>query len=265
MGIGCFLIPFGIFMLYMGITFLTVSERNSIENTIMSLSLAAGILMLFGAYQNISRAVLKNKALDSYENAVKKQLNESAKKATTDPSGSILLEDTETYKPDIIAQWSYTADEWARMKRSEQKRRFKEGIWVSALIGLFGGWVLYASRDVNFAFAFLFSLAIGVLISFIKVGISNSLLANKKNNTIILTTNALIINGKFKVIQDDAIHLEYVKHVEKEQLNFLEFSLQWATRNGVTNDQLQIFIPERFKNDIGKVLDYYKKKGVITE
>lgn len=265
MGIGCFFIPFGIFMLFMGISFFTVADRNSTENAIMSLSLAAGILMLFGAYQNIRRGLVKNKALSSYENEVKKQLNQSAPKAIPDPKDSPDLEDAETYKPDIIAQWSYTTDEWARMRKSEQKRRFKEGIWVSLLFGLLGGLLLYASREVAFGFAFVFSLALGVLISLIKVIMSNSLLTSNKTNTILLTTNALIINGKFKVIQDDAIQLEYIKPVQKNPDNYLEFSLQWATRNGITNDQLQVLIPEQYKEDSAKVLAYYKAKGVTIK
>lgn len=262
MGIGCFLIPFGLFMLFMGISFFTVAERNSTENTIMSLSLAAGILMLFGAYQNIKRAMIKNKALSSYENEVKKQLKQTASNVVSHPSDSMDQEDTETYKPDIIAQWSYTTDEWAKMRKSEQMRRFKEGIWVSLLFGLLGGLLLYASREVAYGFAFVFSLALGVLISLIKVLMSNSLLTSNKTNTIVLTTNALIINGKFKIIQDDAIQLEYIKPVQKNQDNYLEFSLQWATRNGITNDQLQVLIPEKYKGDITKVLEYYKEKGV---
>jgi len=261
-GIGCFLIPVGIFMLFMGITFLSVSERNSTENTIMTLSLVAGLLMLFGAYQNIKRANIKDKALVSYQNEVRKKLSGIQQNSTANATDT--SENAETYQPDIVAKWTYTPVEWALMRKLEQKRRFKEGIWVSTLIGLFGGWVLYIYRDVQFGYAFLFSLVVGVIISLIKVAISNSLLANRKNNTIILTTNALIINGKFKTIQDDAIHLEYVKQIEKDEHSFIEFSLQWATSNGVTNDQLQIFIPERFKGDIAKVLEYYKEKGVTV-
>lgn len=116
--------------------------------------------------------------------------------------------------------------------------------------------MLHSTRGVNYITGLFISLCVGVFISLLKVLVSNAIFRLKKNNSIIITTNALIINGKFKTINDNAIKLEYVKALKIQEDNFIEFSLHWLTRRGVTNDQLRIFVPIQYKSDINKVLEY---------
>ena len=61
------------------------------------------------------------------------------------------------------------------------------------------------------------------------------------------------------------MHLECVSHIKQNDNHFLEFSMEWMTSNGKTNDQTRIFIPERYYAEIEKVLTYYRDKGVKTK
>lgn len=282
--IGCVFILFGFAMLCIGIPFIAIENRNEFENTIMALSLISAVLMLIGGYQAIKKAKLKDTAVNDYEEQIKLQLKsiqstkvkpidngggatETPKIQTHQTTGQVAQKAPDAksngvYRPDIIATWNYTKDEWKLMTKEETTRRLKEGIWVSLGIGLLGGWVLMTYRDATFLTGFLVSLSVGIIISLLKVLLSNNLFNIRKNNSIIITTNALIVNGKFKTLNDIDIHLEYVKSLKIKDDNFIEFSLQWQTRGGMTNDQLRIYVPKLYENEIQKVLDYYSEKGV---
>lgn len=283
---GCVFIFFGFAMLCIGIPFITIENRNEFENTIMALSLISAVLMLIGGYQNIKKAKQKDTAINEYEEQVRQQLKfiQNAEVTNLNKEGTVNdiseiqnhqtpisvkantsnVQSIPEYKPDVLATWNYTKEEWKLMTKEETARRLKEGIWVTILIGLLGGWVLKSSRGATFLVGFLVSLCVGIFISLLKVLLSNNLFRITKNNRIIITTNALIINGKFKTINDIDIHLEYVKTLKIKDDNFIEFSLQWQTRGGVTNDQLRIYVPKVYESEIQKILDYYSAKGVKT-
>jgi len=257
---GCVFILFGFAMLCIGVPFIFENNRGNIEDIIMSLSIISGVLMIFGGYQNINKAKLKDKAVKEYEEEIQLQLNSTKNKIS-----STHIKPEEIYKPDILATWNYTKEEWKLMTKEETTRRLKEGIWVSLSVGLLAGYILYRYKDTTFLFGFLFSLCIGIFISLVKVLISNNLMMLRKSNSIIITTNVLIINGKFKTISDNDINLEYIKILKINANIFMEFSLQWLTRRGLTNDQMRILVPYKYQNEIEKVLDYYKAKGVKIE
>jgi competence protein ComGF len=265
---GYLFIVFGICILCFGIPFLFVENRNEAENTIMILAIFGGLMLLIGAYQTIKMANKKQKALEQYQHQIFAQLTGTdAPKAPSAPlnSETIETEQAEIYKPDLIYKWTYTDQEWKMMNRDERKRRIREGIWVSLLLAFIGGFVLRSSRDTSYWFGFFFSLGIGILISFLKVVLSSNLFSPQGINTIVFTTNALLINGKFKTIQDNLIHLQYLKPVKELNHQYLEFSIDWQTRNGITNDQLRIYVPEKYHEEMQGIIDYYRNKGVRIE
>lgn len=261
-GIGCYLFLLGMAMSVLGISLLVSSDRGEIGTLIMGLSLASGTLLLIGAVQYLKKTRVKEQALASYEQQLYRKPEVQGA-----PEGQYLpvSDHTEVYRPDVVAVWEYTKDEWKWMGRSERKRRFKEGIWVSALVAVLGGLLLSRVRETGYLTGFLISLGVGVLIAVLKILVSDSLFAPGKHNRIMLSTNGLHFNSKFQVIQDDSIQLQHVKPVTADGKKMLEFSIQWMTRNGVTNDQFRVFIPDRYAADIDKVLAYYREKGVSTE
>lgn len=256
---GVLFLILGGFVLILGFSLLMGAGSNGVNYLFAGLLLISGFFLLAGGRQNLLKAKEKKKAVEEYKEKVNLKL--SGEKDTTDVSDNSQLNE---YVPDIIGVLEYEKEEWKLMKSSETRRRLKEGIWVSLLIGILGGYLLMSSRGVPFLAAFLFALVFGLVISYLKVLMSGSLFRMGKENQIVLTTNALIINGKFKTINDDTIALEYVTKVRSEEKDFLEFSIQWKTRRGITNDQFRIYIPERSKDISEKVIEYYKIKGVKT-
>ncbi|NUM32551.1 MAG: hypothetical protein HUU47_09550 [Bacteroidetes bacterium] len=264
---------FGICMLIIGIPMLFASDKGSIPPILTILFLLSGSLMIVGGYQTNKKNKEKEKALNDYQQSIAEQLSGAEKKKTIivkeNKTIDSKLEHTEpnaeNYKPDIIANWHYTIPEWKKMTKEERVRRTKEGIWLSIFIGAAGTLVLMWSRDANLGIALFISFFIGILISVLKIVISSNEMKMTKNNNIIFTTNALIINGKFKTINDVDVNLEYLKFVKHELGNFIEFSLQWATRRGPTNDQFRILIPEKYKDEAKQIFEYYKAKGVRVE
>ena len=263
---GVVFIIFGAIILILGISLVLSKEKSSVEYGLMIAFLSGGILMIWGGVQYILTANEKDKAVDSYELQVMRKLNDfnsdlnSHSENKADAPGQT---ETGVNTPDIIAKWEYTKEEWKHMNQEERRRRIKEGVWFSLLIGVVGGWLL-TGRGETFLFGFLFSLAVGVLISLLKIFISNKQFSVKRNNTVLITTNALIINGTFKVINDEFIKLKQIELIKLGADEFIEFSIIWPTRKGVIDDQLRIFVPPNYKNEAEKVLNYYKDKGVTT-
>lgn len=264
----------GTAILIIGLSLLFENQKSDIEHSLMYLFLLSGVFMIYGGIQNVKKAKQKDAAVNAYHAHIMSQIGDQKSGQSmpmmgpteADPSAEIeAAPPSDTYKPDIIAHWHYSLEEWLFMTSSEVRRRLKEGIWVSLFIGAIGGFILYKFRGANFFFGCLFALAIGALVSWLKISVAKGEFRRRKENEIIFTTNALLINGVFKTIQSNDIQLEYVKKVESGIHTFLEFSLQWMTRKGVTNDQIRILVPQKYQNEIGQILDYYSKKGVKTE
>ncbi|MCC6720826.1 MAG: hypothetical protein IT243_01380 [Bacteroidia bacterium] len=270
--ISVMLIVFGIIMLFIAIPLIFEKNRDSIINTMTFLSFLSSLLFIVGGIQFFKKTKLKEKAVRDYQTSIYEQLANKNNKVIDDTkTENISIEqpsktnETDTYTPDVIAHWYYTNAEWKNMTKEERERRIKEGLWLSPLIGVLGTILLIFTKNADIITAFVISFSMGILISILKIFINNSVFKSCKENNIVFTTNALVINGKFKTINDLDIHLEYLKFVKLGFDNFIEFSLQWQVRGGVTNDQFRILIPEKYKAEAKKIFDYYGNKGVKIE
>ncbi len=263
---GYMLIVFSLFMLLLGISILISENKSSFEYQILFLSLGSGVLMLFGGINQISKAKRKDIEVTIYEEKVRSQLKkiENPLQQESSTTKDILGEAAtgENSIPDIIANWNYTKEEWKCMTQMETRRRLKEGIWVSMLVGVLGGLFLSWTRELSYTFSFSFALAFGILVALLKVAFSNNVFLLSNNNRVIITPNALLINHNFKTISDSSIGLEYIKLVKLPPYTFIEFSLEWNTRKGPTNDQFRILVPLRYENEIETVLQDFQFRGV---
>jgi hypothetical protein len=277
--VAAYIIFMSLLMFLLGVGVVSDGNPGTIELLIAALSLASGGGLLYGGIMMIRKANRSNRAVDEYEKHIRTQLKsyEEAKKnpeiaetekinnginhATHSPETGHTMQQHENPAPDIIAKWDYTAEEWTIMRKRETRRRLIEGAWVSLLVGLIGGWILSSSRELPFWFAALFSFGIGLLIAYIKVRVSEGMLKQKSNNAITITRYALLINDQFKVLHDGHFRLEYVKIVF-DKFTFIEFSMKWPTRNGTTNDQYRILVPDKHKAEISHVLEAFRSNGV---
>lgn len=269
-GISVMLIVFGILMLFIAVPLIFEKNRDSIINTITFLSFLSCLLLIIGGIQFFRKTKLKEKAIRDYQASIYEQLSNKKNNInvglkTENVKNEKNTNEPDTYSPDVIAHWYYTTAEWKNMTKEERDRRIKEGLWLSPLIGVLGTMLLMFTRKANMITALVISFSMGILISVLKILINNSDFKSYKDNNIVFTTNALVINGKFKTINDADIHLEYLKYVKHELGNFIEFSIQWQVRGGVTNDQFRILIPEKYNIEAKKIFDYYGNKGVKIE
>ena len=108
----------------------------------------------------------------------------------------------------------------------------------------------------------IISLGVGILVSVLKISLSNSLFKIEHHNNIVIAKQGLLINNKLKILNDDYFKLEYVHLIKIEDKTFLEFSVQWPTRGGTTNDQTRIYVPPQYEVDIPEILGYFKSTGI---
>ena len=256
-------------------------EKSNTEYLIIGLSFTSGLLLIVGGINYLKQTITKEKEFNEYEQNIRAQVNaitpntpgstsdnkdeaahlivehSTLKKEATSPNHKPIL-------PDIIAHWEYTLEEWKKMTKEESTRRKKEGIWVTLGIAIIGGWAISLSKDATFLTGFMISLAVGAMLSWLKIKFSNDMFAVKARNTIVFTPKALLINNAFKTIRNEQFHLEYVHSLQLNKVWYLEFSLQWQTRGGATNDQFRIYVPPQYENQIDNILECYRALGVKT-
>ncbi len=267
--VGVFFLTLSVFMLFLSWAIMQSEGKSGTEYLIIGLSFGSGILLLFGGINYLKSTIAKEKDIKEYENRIRAQVNTMAESGHSTHEKTTLKKDENsqeqhTTSPDVIAHWQYTLAEWKKMKKVETTRRRKEGIWVTIGIGILGGLALRFSRDASFLSSFMISFSVGILLSWLKIKFSNDMFSIRANNTITFTSKALLINNSFKIIRDSQFHLEYVKPIEIENDKYLEFSLQWQTRGGATNDQFRIYAPPHYEQEIPKILNFYNTLGVKT-
>ncbi|MCX6189679.1 MAG: hypothetical protein NTW54_08790 [Bacteroidetes bacterium] len=267
--VGVFFLTLSVFMLFLSWAIMQSEGKSGTEYLIIGLSFGSGILLLFGGINYLKSTIAKEKDIKEYENRIRAQVNTMAESGHSTHEKTTLKKDENSQEQhatssDVIAHWEYTPTEWKKMKKVETTRRRKEGIWVTIGIGILGGLAIRFSRDASFLSSFMISFSVGILLSWLKIKFSNDMFSIRANNTITFTSKALLINNSFKIIRDSQFHLEYVKPIEIENDKYLEFSLQWQTRGGATNDQFRIYAPPHYEQEIPKILNFYSILGVKT-
>jgi hypothetical protein len=70
---------------------------------------------------------------------------------------------------------------------------------------------------------------------------------------VIIAPDAILMNGRYHVLQDENFTFGGVRYLEDERPPILEFTVTWATRSGRTNEQYRVPVP-RGREDEARAL-----------
>ncbi|HEX8694164.1 MAG TPA: hypothetical protein VF746_17210 [Longimicrobium sp.] len=163
--------------------------------------------------------------------------------------------DTTGLPAPVLAHWTYEPGEWTAYAAREVAFRRREAAWVGlGVVAL--GTLLLGWTEGDWALAFGVSLVIGAAI-----GVGRWLVARSAHRSnlaaprgdVIISPNAILMNGRYHVLQDENFTFGGVRYLEDERPPILEFTVTWPTRSGRTNEQYRVPVP-RGREDEARAL-----------
>ena len=226
------LVPFGLFGLIVGTLVLASGDGGEIW-WVFALLAASGLLMLGGAASNLVRWWKWQRQ----ETIAAAAMAAAARGHSADPAAPL--------PAPVIAHWTYEPAEWSAYAEREVAHRGGEAFWLFVGVMLLGTVVLWQGSG-DWGTSFAVSLALGAMIGGGKWLYARS--AHQQNVAtprveVVITPTAVLINGRYEVLQDHHFRFRGARVLEDERPPVLELSVEWPTRSGPTGDTVRIPIP----------------------
>lgn len=142
----------------------------------------------------------------------------------------------------VLAHWTFAAGEWKRYMAAEWKRRLLEGAFLGGLMALIA-WTIFRNEPEMP----VWKLAIGAGVVFFLVPVVRALSVRHTDPSApaeaIITPRAVLLNGKYHVLEDGRIRFGAVQVTELGGVPVLEFTIQWQARGRPIREHLRIPIP----------------------
>lgn len=245
----------GILFIFLGgfFTLLTLYPLFQFSQTIgyllVVLLFGSGLLMLIGGISTFNKA----KAIKVVEQIVVKHANTSVQS-----TGS------------TVASWSVDTDLWKRFAQMENRNRSYELIGMFLGIVILGTGLIMFSRDAGFLIALAVSIAVGLIVIFVKSRLTKRFLNNNGNAvSIYFISFGVVVNNEYYPFWSEVKWLHKVEQKLESDISFLEFTIKWKTRKGITQDEIRIPYDSAIVKDsvIHELLNFYTTKitdGVLA-
>lgn len=160
----------------------------------------------------------------------------------------------------ILGEWTIDAEAWRQFILIEKKMRNEDSIYLFIGAIVMGTLGLMADRDVNLITAILFAGAVGLIVVWLRKYFA---LKNLKKGIaprkIIVTPTTVFINTQAFTLNGENRYLRKVEILNKNQLQLIEFTIGWETRNGHTFDELRIPVASTNFTQAEHILNYFNK------
>ncbi|PHR71393.1 MAG: hypothetical protein COA67_06730 [Lutibacter sp.] len=161
----------------------------------------------------------------------------------------------------ILDTWSFTAGEWNRFVAIEKRIKREDNIYFGIGILVLCTPGLMILRSTSFLTALLFSAPLALLIPWLRMKFSNPHLKDASKESIIeIYHEHLTINSKKIDLYGKKKWLKDMKIIEtNDNFKLLEFTVEWKTRNGNTNDETRIPIPKGKELKALELIEFYRE------
>lgn len=243
---------------------LASDEMENWIRGVMWLLAISGLFIIYGGFNMFIATRKKMSDIDKDEielaQAVKNPATiEDAVKTIREESAKPFPE-----KNTLLAHWNYTSAEWKEFTKKEFSFRLREALVVWVLIVGLGTWLLAGYRDMGHLAAFITSLCTGGLITLIRFIIAyNARKANSsKPGDVVISAKSILINGKYHILNDENKTLYKLELLKDENPQILEFSVEWNTRKGNTNEQVRVPVPADKLTEAGKLVEVFNNEVI---
>ncbi len=160
----------------------------------------------------------------------------------------------------ILDTWTFTSKEWNNFVNIEKGNKKEDNIYfgIGILILCIPGLMLF--RNASFLIALIFSIPFAILLPFLRIRFSSThLKSNSKGAVIEIYPKYLLINSKKINLFGKRKWIVDIKIVNtSSNLKLLEFTIEWFTHKGNTNDETRIPIPKGKEEKALELIQFYR-------
>lgn len=160
----------------------------------------------------------------------------------------------------ILDTWTFQSQDWKKFVAIEKKNKKEDNIYfaIGILVLCTPGLMIF--RNTSFLTALLFSIPLALLIPWLRQQFSNPHLKNHNGESIVkIYPNYLLINSKKIDLYGKRKWLKDMRVIETtDNFKLLEFTIEWNTRNGNTNDETRIPIPNGKEGKALELIEFYR-------
>ena len=158
----------------------------------------------------------------------------------------------------VLAIWEYSKEEWHSFQQWERRDRKFSGIANFIVVSALACFLIEIKSEAGWFNSILLSLPIAAIYTWVTMIFSRSSFgkANQlKNNQVVLTTHAAIINQKFNEFISENKSIKEVRIIEEAEPKILEIEYEWQTKGGKSSDRLHLPIPKGKLGEAVKLMD----------
>jgi hypothetical protein len=100
--------------------------------------------------------------------------------------------------------------------------------------------------DVSLGHAFQASAMVGVMIfagRYLQARAAHGSNAATARGEAIISPGAVVLNGRYHVLENDEYHLRGVRYLDAGATPLLEFTVEWSTRGGPATEEIRVPVP----------------------
>jgi hypothetical protein len=161
---------------------------------------------------------------------------------------------------EILDTWTFSSEDWNKFVVIEKKNKKEDNIYFGIGIIVLCTPGLMILRGASFFTALIFAIPLAFLLPWLRMKFMNSHLKKVSRKTIIkIYPDYLLINNKKIDLYQKKKWLKDMKIIEtNEDFKLLEFTIEWNTRNGNTNDETRIPIPLDKLEKAKELIEFYR-------
>lgn len=206
----------------------------------------AGFLVAFGGYVNYKKNIEQNKIEHQFVNEVYNQHKERKENSAN-----------------VLFQWKVSAELWHRFSVLEKNTRKFENIGILIGICVLGTAVLLSGKTNNWKVALAISFVVGLVFVVLKSKLSKQYLkVNQQQKDIVVSffENGVVVNENYYAFWHETRWLDSVSLKIENDINYIEFTVKWKTRDSIASDEIRIPYSRDEQNIVDDVMVYYMKK-----
>jgi hypothetical protein len=157
----------------------------------------------------------------------------------------------------VLVHWYYSVSEWQEFMNRENKKRNKQILRDSLLIGILGMLILHYIGKISWVVSFIIACNLSILCMGLKYYFRKraGTWRDKKMPEVTIMDDTAMINGKQLVFHGQGKWLRKADIKEKNNVNVLEITYEWHTRKGAHFDEIRVPVPRGKLREAVELLD----------
>ncbi|MEW5928187.1 MAG: hypothetical protein AB1941_11935 [Gemmatimonadota bacterium] len=174
---------------------------------------------------------------------------------------------TDVADAEVLAHWTYAPDEWSEYSRRELSFRRGEAKWFAAGVVGLGALLLVFDRDADYAVALGVAGFLGAVFwlgKTLQARAAHAANTATRGGEVIISPRAVMLNGRYHVLQDDRFRFAGVRLLDEEDPPVLEFSVAWQTRSGQVDEQVYVPVPRGREEEARALAASFPRRPATT-